>query len=64
MKDHLANSAQAGEPAEQARMGKANRKVEHCMLATQSVRFEGPGKSLRNKLVKVSLENFLVWLTI
>ena len=60
-KDHLADSAQAGEPAEQARMGKANRKVEHCMLATQGVRFEGPGNLPRNKLVKVGSKRFLVW---
>ena len=59
-KDHLANSTQAGEPAE-ARMGKAKRKVEHCMLATQGVRFEGPGNLPRNKLVKVGSKRFLVW---
>lgn len=59
-KDHLANSTQAGEPAE-ARMGKPKRNVDHCMLATQGVCFKGPGNFLRNKLVKVSLERFLVW---
>ena len=59
-KDHLANSTQAGEPAE-ARMGKPKRKVEHCMLATQGVRFEGPGNLPRNKLVKVGSKRFLVW---